>query len=305
MSSTHPKIKGVLSPVVTPFLSDLQPDTEKFIQHCQWLISNGVGLAIFGTNSEATSLSLQERIKLLEALLEAGVNPRQLMPGTGCCSLPETVQLTRHAVDAGSAGVLMLPPFYYKGVSDDGLFRYFSEVIERVDHPDLRLYLYHFPGVSQIPLSVSLIERLLKRYPTIVAGIKDSSGDWDSMKAYIDNFAKDGFDVFPGTETHLLKALRAGGAGCISATANVNPAQISAVYRNWKDSDIETENAKMVEIRQIFQRYPLLPAMKKTIAVSRNDPQWAMLRPPLEPLSDDDYQKLAQELDQAGFALAP
>lgn len=305
MPSARPTIKGVLSPVVTPFLPDLQPDTEKFVQHCKWLINNGVGLAIFGTNSEATSLSLHERVALLEALLEAGVDPERLMPGTGCCSLPETVQLTRHAVDAGSAGVLMLPPFYYKGVSDDGLFRYFSEVIERVDNPDLRVYLYHFPAVSQIPLSLGLIERLLKRYPTIVAGIKDSSGDWNSMKAYIDNFAEDGFDVFPGTETHLLNALRAGGAGCISATANVNPAQISRVYCNWQDDDIETENAKMVEIRQIFQRYPLLPAMKKTIAVSRNDPQWAMLRPPLDPLSENDYQNLEQELKQAGFALAP
>jgi len=301
MASEPYRIKGALSPVVTPFRADLSPDTEKFIAHCRWLVDNGVGLAIFGTNSEANSLSLAERRALLEKLLEAGIDPRQLMPGTGCCSIPETVELTRHAVDAGAAGVLMLPPFYYKGVSDDGLFSYFSEVIERVDRPGLQLYLYHFPAVSQVPLSVALVERLLKRYPGIVAGIKDSSGDWNSMKAYIDNFAASGFDVFPGTETHLLNALRAGGAGCISATANVNPAQISGVARDWRKPEVEAANDNMVAIRAAFQRYPLLPAMKKAIAAGLGDPSWAVLRPPLVALDDASYEKLAAELAGLGF----
>ncbi|MBP6018891.1 MAG: dihydrodipicolinate synthase family protein [Burkholderiaceae bacterium] len=303
MPSTTPRIKGALAPVVTPFKHDLQPDHEKFVDHCKWLIANDVGLAIFGTNSEATSLSLKERLALTESLLEAGVPPQRMMPGTGCCSLPETVELTRHAVQAGAAGVLMLPPFYYKGVSDNGLFNYFSEVIERVASDDLRLYLYHFPAVSQIPLSVSLVEKLLHRYPTAIAGLKDSSGDWNSMKAYIDNFSQEGFDVFPGTESYMLDAVRIGGAGCISATCNVNPAAISSVYRNRMSDDVTTENEAILQVRQIFQRHALIPAMKSVIANSRQDPLWTVVRPPLESLPQDKVQQLLDDLSSVGFSI--
>src|SRR3712207_2565131 len=150
------RLRGVLAPVVTPFARDLRPDAERFIAHCRWLLSQNCGLAAFGTNSEANSLAVEERIALLEALLAAGLDPARMMPGTGCCALTDTVRLTAHAVTAGCAGVLMLPPFYYKDVSDDGLFRSFAEVIERVGDSRLRVYLYHIPPVAVVGITTKL-----------------------------------------------------------------------------------------------------------------------------------------------------
>src|SRR3954462_7990612 len=220
------RIRGVLSPVVTPFKADLSPDKERFIAHCKWLLSQNCGLAVFGTNSEANSLSVNERIALLDALLAADVDASRMMPGTGCCALTDTVRLTEHAVKAGCAGVLMLPPFYYKDVSEDGLFRSFAEVIERVGDSRLRIYLYHIPPVAVVGITTGLVERLLKAYPSAIAGMKDSSGDWNNTRRFLDAYAKQGFDMFVGSESFLLANMQNGGVGCISATANVNPAPI-------------------------------------------------------------------------------
>ena len=188
--------RGVLAPVVTPFTSDLRPDVARLVRHCRWLLDNDVGLAVFGTNSEANSLTVAEKLELLDALVEAGLPAARMMPGTGTCALPDTVELTRRAVAHGCGGVLMLPPFYYKGVSDDGLFASFAEVIERVGDPRLRIYLYHIPPVSMVPISLPLIDRLLRRYPGTIAGIKDSSGDWNNTRAMLEQFQPRGFDVF-------------------------------------------------------------------------------------------------------------
>jgi 4-hydroxy-tetrahydrodipicolinate synthase len=184
MKPSH-RIRGVLSPVVTPFGKDLSPDPRRFIAHCQWLATQNCGLAVFGTNSEANLLSVNERIALLDSLLAADVDPSRMMPGTGCCALTDTVRLTEHAVKAGCAGVLMLPPFYYKDVSEDGLYRSFSEVIERVGDARLRVYLYHIPPVAVVGITTGLVERLLKQYPTAIAGMKDSSGDWGNTKKFL------------------------------------------------------------------------------------------------------------------------
>ncbi|HYB55067.1 MAG TPA: dihydrodipicolinate synthase family protein, partial [Alphaproteobacteria bacterium] len=197
-----PRIRGLLSPVVTPFKADLGVDAARLIRHCRWLVSQNCGLAPFGTNSEANSLSLEERLDLLAALIEAKIDPRVMMPGTGCCALPDSVRLSKRAVELGVAGVLMLPPFYYKGVADDGLFRNFAEVIERVGDKRLRIYLYHIPPVSEVPISLALIERLLKAYPGTVAGVKDSSGDWKNTEAMLKAFPGI-FDVFAGSEAFL------------------------------------------------------------------------------------------------------
>ena len=222
MTSTK-RIKGVLSPVVTPFKADYSPDTARFVAHCQWLMSQNCGLAVFGTNSEANSLAAEERMSLLDAVVAAGVDTSRMMPGTGCCSITETVKITSHAVKHGCAGALMLPPFYYKGVSEEGLYRHYSEVIQRVADDRLRIYLYHIPPVAVIGITPGLVERLLKAYPTAIAGMKDSSGDWNNTKIFLDGFAKSGFDVFVGSESFLLANMRNGGVGTISATANVNP----------------------------------------------------------------------------------
>jgi 4-hydroxy-tetrahydrodipicolinate synthase len=298
-----PRIKGVLSPVVTPFKSDYLPDAERFVRHCRWLVSNNVGLAVFGTNSEGNSLSAQERMALLERLVEAGVDPARMMPGTGCCALSDSVRLSSHAVKLGCAGVLMLPPFYYKGVSDEGLYRNFAEVIEQVGDARLRIYLYQIPPVTQVAIGVALIERLLKNYPQNIAGIKDTSGDWNYTKTVLDAFAKTGFDVFAGTETILLATMRGGGAGCISATANVNPAPIHRLFDTWKGADADAQQESINSTRLIFQKYPMIPALQQAIAHWSNDPGWAKVRPPLVELSEDQQKALVTDLKGRGFQM--
>jgi len=295
------RIKGILSPVLSPFKTGYVPDAERFVSHCRWLLANDVSLAVFGTNSEANSLSQNERADLLERLVQAGIDPRRLMPGTGCCSLPETVRLTSHAVKLGCAGVLMLPPFYYKGVTDEGLYRSFAETIERVGDKRLRIYLYHIPPVAQVGISLGLIERLLKAYPETIAGMKDSSGDWSNTKAVLDQFSQAGFDVFVGSETFLLANMRNGGKGAISATANVNPAKIAALYREWTSSDADAMQERLDRVRKIFAKYPMIAAMKRAVAHWRKDEDWSRVRPPLLEIAPRESTTLIEELKAAGF----
>ena len=297
------RIGGVLSPVLTPFKPDLEPDVPRYIAHCKWLVSNNVGLAIFGTNSEAASLSVSERLGLTDALLAAGVPAHRMMPGTGACALPDAVALTKHAVANGAAGCLMLPPFYYKGVSDEGLYAYYSEVIERVGNAKLKVYLYHIPAVSGVPITLKLIERLRKRYPDTVVGVKDSSGVWENTRAMIDQFAKDGFDVFPGSELPLTQALAIGGVGCISATANVNPAGIHAIYAARGTPEGAALQAKADVIRKIFQALVMIPAMKRMAAEFSGQADWGIVRPPLTALDDAAAHHLKSQLQAAGFAM--
>ena len=299
---TTTRLAGVLAPVVTPFTRDLAPDPARFARHCRWLLAHGCrGLAVFGTNSEANSLTAEERVALLEALVEGGVPPETLMPGTGCCALPDSVRLSAHAVKLGCAGVLMLPPFYYKGVSDEGLFRSFTEVIDRVGDARLCLYLYHIPPVAQVPISLPLIERLLQAYPGTVVGVKDSSGDWTNTKAMLDAFAGADFDVFAGSEVFLLQNLRHGGVGCITATGNVNPGAIDRLYRSWQSPEADTMQAEISATRAVLQKFPMIPALKATIAHFAGDPEWATVRPPLVDLAQAQQAALVAELGQRGF----
>jgi len=328
------RIRGVLAPVVTPFKADLSPDRERFIRHCQWLLSQKCGLAPFGTTSEANSMSAEERTTLLDALVAAGIDPSRMMPGTGCCSITETVKLTADAVRHGCAGVLMLPPFYYKGVSEEGLLRYFSEVVQRVGDTRLKIYLYHIPPVAIVGITPKLVERLLKAYPNTIAGMKDSSGDWNNTKTFLNAFAKAGFDVFVGSESFLLANMRNGGAGTISATANVNPAAIYKLYRkcsavrrgerrverktpgtrgNGKalaaaasTTDLEAQQERLNVIRDAFssRKFPsMIAALKQAIAIYSNDPDWARVRPPLIELTTDQAKLLAADLKAIGFAM--
>ena len=297
------RIKGVLSPVVTPFKADLSPDPERFVRQCRWLLSQDVGLAVFGTNSEANSLSTEEKVELLDRLVAGGIDPARLMPGTGCCALTDSVRLTAHAMKLGAGGVLMLPPFYYKGVSDDGLFRSFAEVIERVGDRRLRVYLYHIPPVSNVPITLGLVERLLAAYPSQVAGMKDSGGDWKNTKAFLDAFAKAGFDVFAGSETFLLQNMRNGGAGCISATANVHPGPIARLYDTWRADGADAQQARLDVIRGVFQKFPMIPALKAAIAHHGDDAGWATVRPPLVALTPAQSKALVGDLDRERFTM--
>jgi len=296
------RIKGVLSPVVTPFKRDLSPDVGRFIAHCKWLLSQDCGLAVFGTNSEANSMSADERLSLLESIVSAGVPTDRMMPGTGACSINEAAKVSAHATKLGVAGVLMLPPFYYKGVSDEGLFRNFAEIIERVGDARLRVYLYHIPPVSQVPITLGLIERLLKAYPGTVAGLKDSSGDWSNTEAVLKAFSEV-FDVFAGSESFLLANMRNGGKGCISATANINPAAIHGLYAHWQDADADQRQATLNDLRFAMQKFPMIPALKHTVARFAGEAAWQTVRPPLAPLTREQGEALDRELDKRGFTM--
>jgi 4-hydroxy-tetrahydrodipicolinate synthase len=295
------RMTGVLSPVVTPFKKDLSPDAERWIRHCKWLVSQNVGLAVFGTNSEANSLSVEERIELLDRLGASGIDPKMMMPGTGCCAIPDSVRLTKAALKLGVGGVLMLPPFYYKGVSDDGLFAAFSEVIERVGDARLKVYLYHIPPVANVPISLKLIARLIKAYPGTVAGIKDSSGDWSNTEAMLKEFP--GWGIFAGNELILLDTLKLGGAGCISATANINPGPIHQLFANWQSAEAPKMQEKLNDLRLAVQKFPVIPALKQTIADHLDDPAWPTVRPPLTGLTQEQIAGLRAALKTRGFTM--
>ena len=310
------RIRGVLAPVVTPFKSDLAPDSQRFIAHCKWLLSQNCGLAVFGTNSEANSLSMEERATLLDELVEAGVDPSRMMPGTGCCSIMETVKLTKQAVRNGCAGVLMLPPFYYKDVGEEGLYRYFSEVVQRVGDARLKIYLYHIPSVAVVSITTGLVERLLAAYPDAIAGMKDSSGDWNNTKTFLDAFAARTFDVFVGSESFLLANMRNGGVGTISATANVNPAAIYKLYGDLVRSrtgdnaaaqiDLDDQQQRLNVVRGVFstRKFPsMIAALKEAIAIYADDPAWRTVRPPLIGLTPEQAKTLAAELKAIGFTM--
>ena len=310
------RIRGVVVPVVTPFKADLSPDRDRFIRHCQWLLSQNGGLAAFGTTSEANSLSVKERKNLLDALVGAGIDPSRMMPGTGCCSIMETVDLTAHAIQHGCGGVLMLPPFYYKNVSEDGLYRYFSEVVQRVGETRLKIYLYHIPPVAIVGITPKLVERLLKAYPSAIAGMKDSSGDWNNTKTFLDAFAKDAFDVFVGSESFLLANMWYGGVGTISATANVNPAAIHKLYSQWvrtrtgdnadAQPHLDDQQQRLNVVRQVFsnKKFPsMIAALKQAVAIYGNDPEWTRVRPPLVELTPDQANLLAVELKAIEFTM--
>jgi 4-hydroxy-tetrahydrodipicolinate synthase len=296
-------LPAVLSPAITPFHPDGSPDKAKLAKHCQWLQANHVGMAVFGTNSEANSMSVAERLDVLDYLIGTGLSPGQMMPGTGACAVTDAIALTRAAVNAGCAGTLMLPPFYYKDVSDDGLFAYFAQIIEAVASDKLQIYVYNIPPITKVGFSLALLERLIKTYPKTIVGIKDSSGDWSYTESVLKSFAPDGFRVYAGSESFLLRTMRAGGAGCISATTNVNPRAIAALAENWQAADAEAQQAALDKIRIIFQSRPMIPAMKAAMAHYSGDPQWAELRPPLVKLSAAQHMDLLQALSDENFQM--
>ncbi|MGE5475305.1 MAG: dihydrodipicolinate synthase family protein [Bacteroidales bacterium] len=298
-TSRDDRIRGVLAPVLTPFDRDLSPDPKRFVAFSRVLTQLGIGLAPFGTTSEGNSLSVEEKMMLLDALAAGGIDMARVMPGTGSCALPDTVRLTAHAVKLGCGGALMLPPFYYKGVTDEGLFRAYAGVIERVADARLRVYLYHFPRQSGVHLSLPLIERLLKAYPGTVAGIKDSSGEFANMEALRKAFP--GFDVFSGTEAVGLKLLRLGGAGIISANANVNGAAMVELIKRWRDPDAESLQDALTAFRVAMQDFPVIAALKALVARATGDQAWRITRPPLVDLTIEAEDAMVKRLQKAGF----
>lgn len=277
---------GLWPPAATPFNGDGSVDWSAFLLHCRSLLDDGAdGLAMLGTTSEANSLTLDERREAIDTLLGDGVAPSRVLPGTGACAVGDAVVLSRHATRAGCAGVLLLPPFFYKGVPDDGLFDYVSQVIDGVGDGALRVYLYHIPQMAGVGWSLDLIDRLRREYPDIVVGLKDSSGDWKNTRAILERFP--GFAVFPASESMMSDAIPRGAAGCISASANVNAGGIAALIaalRAGGDATGLQESAS--QVRASVSSFPLVPAVKAILARRYGDPGWQRVRPPLRPLDE-------------------
>src|SRR6201996_4656917 len=262
---------GINAAVLTAMNADLSIDLDRMAAHCRWLLANGCnGLAVLGTTGEANSLGIQERIGLLEGLIERGIPASKMLPGTGTTALPDTVLLTRKAEELGCRGALLLPPFYYKNPSDDGLLVYFNEVAQRVGGA-ISLYLYNFPQQSAIPFSVDFIARLLKANPGKVKGIKDSSGSYDNGLAYVEAFARDGFEVYAGDDTLLKPLLEKGAAGCITAASNVNCATGAQVYANWNNAAGAAAAEVLSATRKAVISVPMIPFLKAIVARNTDD----------------------------------
>jgi 4-hydroxy-tetrahydrodipicolinate synthase len=299
-SPATPELRGIFAPTLTPVRADLSPDIERWVAFSKQLLADGChGLCPFGTTSEANSFGISERIEMLDQLVAGGVPAAKLMPGTGTSAIPDTVLLTAHAVKLGCSGVLVLPPFYYKGVSDDGIFKAMAEVIERVGDTRLRVYLYHIPPVAQVSFSLALIERLIKAYPQTVVGIKDSSGDWNNLQAILTTFP--GFGTFTGSERYLSETLKLGGAGSINAVANLIAPLQRRLYDRWQSADASELQEAINQMRPVFKDVPPIPALKQMVAHVRQDSNWVNLRPPFVNLTDLQAQTVLSALAQSGL----
>jgi len=297
------RFTGVLAAALTPLDADLQPNHDLMAGHSRWLLNNGCdGLAILGTTGEANSFSLAERIDIIETLVDNGIPGEKLLPGTGSCALPDAVELTRKAVEAGARGVLMLPPFYYKNPSDAGLHAFFSEVIQRIGDDRLKVYLYHFPRMSATPITHGLIEMLHKDYPETVVGVKDSSGDLDNMLSMARNFP--GFCVLSGADDLLLPVLQGGGGGCITACANVGSRLAADVYAgHLAGRNIDAAQERLVAVRQVISQFPLPPALKTLMARHTGKDGWLNVRPPLTRLSEEQKASLFAAFDGIDYEM--
>ena len=297
MSTTlHPR--GVFSAALTPLDADLLPDHGRFVAHCRRLLDEGCdGIAMLGTTGEANSFSSDERKALLEAAIAGGVRPDQLLPGTGVPALTETVALTKHALAHGVTTVVMLPPFYYKGISDDGLFASYAEVVERVGDARLRVVLYHIPQMSAVPIPFAVIARLRARFPGVFTGIKDSAGDFANMQALVREFP--GLSVLAGADPLMLPLLREGGAGCITATSNLVAAELAFVFRHFADparqEEVAAAQARIVAARNKASRFAQMASLKVMLGAKLGDAEWHRMRPPLLPLTAQETAALLND----------
>lgn len=291
-------IRGVFSAAFTAFAADGSVDLSRTAAHARNLLAAGCdAVALLGTTGEANSLSGGERRALLDAVIAAGVDPAQLVPGTGVCSIPETIELTRHALASGVRHVLLLPPFYYPAPSEDGLLAFYARVIDACG-PDVRVLLYHIPQMSGVSITHGLLRRLIDAYPGIIVGVKDSSGDLDHMRGLIAAFP--GLAVFAGADHLLGPVLRAGGAGCITATSNLIAPWLAALARRIAEGGPEAETQALEDrisaARSLFQRWPQIPALKAAHAQLTGIAAWSVVRPPWLPLDADAASALKAAL---------
>jgi 4-hydroxy-tetrahydrodipicolinate synthase len=287
---------GVLAALVTPFTEALEPDTQILFAHCRWLLDNGcTGLVMLATAGEANSLSLRQRLGMIDAAGAAGLPLSQMIIGGGSCALDEAVALTKTIAGAGAAAALLLPPFYYRDTGEEGLFRFYATLIEQVGAPALRVVLHHRPQASGAPITDALITRLRREFGAIIAGVQNGAGDWHTTKSLIEKFPE--LAIFSGTERFLLETLRAGGQGCISATLNLTAPLAGAVHEEWESREADGLQKALTTVRQAFDHYPTPHAQKEMLAQITNLPRWREVLPPLLPLPNERCQELSERLD--------
>lgn len=291
---------GIYAAAISPFDADGALDAAKLVAYCQHLLSDGGcdGVAPTGTTGEGTSIAMAERLILPQAFAEAGIGADRVIFGTGAPSAGDCIALTRAACEAGFTNVLVLPPYYYKSPSDEGLYAYYAHLIETVGRSDLRVYLYHFPQMSAVPLSVDLVTRLKRDFGAVIAGLKDSSGDFKQSAAFIEatGGVDDDFAVYPSSEAMLWDGLALGSAGIISGSTNAFGALAQAAYR----ADKTNRDAAMEKVRaarEMAGKYPLMAAMKQLEAWRSDDESWTRMAPPLVPLTDRQKTELRIDLD--------
>jgi len=289
-------IRGLIAPILTPFNDDLSVATSLYVAHAKRLFDQGcAGIAPFGTTGEALSVGIDERIAAIRDLINGGIDAARMIPGTGLSNVADTARLSRACLDMGCAGVMTLPPFYFKSVTEDGLYRHFEQLIATIGS-DARIYLYHIPPIAVVGVPPALAARLHADFPDQIVGIKDSSGDWDNTRALLNI---DGIIVYPGSELPLLDALELGAPGCISATANINAVDIVRVLDLNERGDIAGAQAlheRVKRFRLLVQDYAPIPAQKRLLAISTDDARWANVRPPLTAMSEEAGRELAKIL---------
>jgi len=288
------RLGGVIAAVATATDGAGEPDCGRSIALARFLLDNGCdGLNVLGSTGEATSYSVAQRCAVMTAYRAAGLPLDRMMVGTGASATADAVALTRHAADLGFGGALVLPPFYYKGVSDDGLAAYIATLMAATADRPVPIYLYHYPQLSGVPWHPNLVRRLRAAHGGRIAGLKDSSGDMAFAReaAAIDP----GFRVFPSTEAVLLEARSGAFAGCISATANLNADLCARAFHGGDAAALETA----VTIRRLFDGRPLVPGVKALLGHIHRDPAWGRVMPPLAEFPAADRVATVSGYDQA------
>jgi 4-hydroxy-tetrahydrodipicolinate synthase len=297
-------LNGVYTASLTPLTASFEPNIPALVRHAQWLLESGSdGVALLGSTGEANSLTLEQRLSIIEQTARE-LPPDRLMLGTGSCALQDSVRLTKASVDAGVFSVLVIPPFYYKPQSDESVLRFYSELISSVDEPRLRIIFYNFPKLSGYNFSVKILQELKQRFGDIAAGIKDSSGEWKNMLGIVQNIPD--FMVYTGTEALLLDILKKGGAGCITATANLIAPECQRVYQAWKNNKqkvAEQAQMNLTDLRKTLENYPLVSELKSLFAAHTNAEEWENMLPPFAPILDKQVEELTEQIKGLGLDL--
>lgn len=298
------KPSGPWAATVTP-LKDEKIDHSRLAAHMQWLTSSGCnGVVLFGSTGEAASFTVEERMSALQSILETGIAADKIIVGTGCCASADTIRLSRQAVDAGCAGVIVIPPYFYQPVSHTGLVNVYSKLIDSIGSADLRVYLYHFPELSGVPISDELLRQLLNQYPDQIAGVKDSTGNLQGTLDLINSFPD--LDIFTGDDDLLWPVVKAGGAGSVTATANIIPGLLREIWQALSiDSPTPPPAHELASTvwQLILNNYPITEALKICLAEMHDDASWDVVREPLCVLPADLRAALIKDIKNTGYAL--